>query len=138
VIAGGNVLENLKWLLVILALVAALGYLLMGVGVTTVPEKPLNDTSSDNDAPPGFDWIMFGGYLAGGLLILLKKRWLLITGAVLNAIPIIGFYAMWASRTDVMLSAPGLMTKIPQILLEIGLIYWLVKSRAVKTSAAAT
>ena len=131
-------MENIKWVLVILALVAVLGYLLMGVGVITVPDNPLNDTSSDNDAPPGFDWIMFGGYLAGGLLILLKKRWLLITGAVLNAIPIIGFYAMRASRTDVMLSAPGLMTKIPQILLEIGLIYWLVKSKPAAKTAPAT
>ena len=131
-------MENIKWVLVILELVAVLGYLLMGVGVITVPDNPLNDTSSDNDAPPGFDWIMFGGYLAGGLLILLKKRWLLITGAVLNAIPIIGFYAMRASRTDVMLSAPGLMTKIPQILLEIGLIYWLVKSKPAAKTAPAT
>jgi hypothetical protein len=130
-------LKNVIWICLILALVAALGYFLMGVGAITVPDKPLNDTSSDNDAPPGFDWIMFGGYVIGGLLILLKKRWLLITGAVLNAIPIIGFYAMWASRTDVLFSAPGLLTKIPQILLEIGLIYWLVKSKpAAKTITA--
>jgi hypothetical protein len=129
VIEGREVVENLRWVLAILALVAALGYLLMGVGVITVPEKPLNDTSADTDAPPGFDWIMSGAYVVGGLLILTRKRWLLITGAVLNAIPIIGFYAMWASRTDVMFSAPGLLTKIPQILLEIGLIYWLVKSK---------
>jgi hypothetical protein len=126
--------ENLKWVLVILALVAALGYLLMGVGVITVPENPLDDI----DAPPGFDWIMFGGYLVGGLLILLKKRWLLITGAVLNAIPIIGFYAIWAGRSDVLFSAPGLMTKIPQILLEIGLIYWLVKSEPAAKPVPAT
>jgi hypothetical protein len=136
-IAGGYV-ENFKWVLVILALVAALGYLLMGVGVITVPDKPLNDTSADNDAPPGFDWIMFGAYVAGGLLILFKKRWLFITGAVLNAIPIIGFYAIWASRTDVMFSAPGLLTKIPQILLEIGLIYWLVKSKPAAKQVQAT
>jgi hypothetical protein len=125
-IAGGYAVENLKWALVILALIAALGYLLMGVGAITVPEKPI-DGGSDIKAPPGFAWIMFGFYLVGGLLILLKKRWLLIIGAVLNAIPIIGFYAMWAGRTDVIFSVPGLLTKIPQILLEIVLIYWLVK-----------
>jgi hypothetical protein len=131
VIERGWALLKLKWALVILALIAALGYFLMGVGVINVPDQPLKDASSDMDAPPGFDWIMFGGYVIGGLLILLKKRWMLITGAVLNAIPIIGFYAMWASRTDVMFSAPGLMTKIPQILLEIGLIYWLVKTKPI-------
>jgi len=121
----------MRWVLIVLALVVALGYFLMGVGAITVPEPPQGGADSGRNAPPGFAWIMFGGYLSGGLLILTKKRWLLITGAVLNAIPIIGFYAMWAGRTDVLFSAPGLLTKIPQILLEIVLIYWLVKSKPV-------
>jgi len=70
-------------------------------------------------------------------LILLKKRWIWVTGAIINAIPIIGFYAMWTSRSDVMFSGPGLMTKIPQILLEAALIYLLIKTKPVKTGAIA-
>jgi hypothetical protein len=120
-----------------MALVAALGYFLMGIGVIHVPDQPLNDTSSGRGAPPGFDWIMFGCYVIGSLLILLRNRRLWIAGAVLNAIPIVGFYAMWASRTDVMFSAPGLLTKIPQILLEAALIYLIVKSRPEKSAVTA-
>lgn len=119
----------------ILALAAAAGYLLMEVGVMHVGLTATDTTGPE--APPGFDWIMFAGYLVGGLLILLKKRWLWITGAIINAVSIIGFYAMWAGRTDVLFSGPGLITKIAQILLEAGLIYLLVKTKPVKNEVKA-
>lgn len=55
-----------------------------------------------------------------------KRRWLWIIGAILNFIPIVVFYAAYAGRPEIMLSAPGLFTKIAQVLLEIGLIYLIV------------
>jgi hypothetical protein len=112
-----------------LALVAALGYLLMGVGVISP-----GDTGTGGGLP-GFAWIMLGGYIVGGLLIFLQKRWLWITGVVINGIVVAGFIVMYIGKPSVMFSAPGLMTKIPQILLEAGLIYLL--TRAKKAAAAA-
>jgi hypothetical protein len=132
VIEGGSVVEKLKWALIILALVAALGYFLMGAGVIHAANLTLKN------APPGFTWIAGVFYLIAGLLILLKKRWIYTTFAVINILVIAVFIFMWAGRTDVMFSAPGLMTKIPQILLEIGLIYWLVKSKPAAKPVPAT
>ena len=121
-----TLMKNLMYFCLGLALVAALGYFLMGISV--IHPGNLNGEG----APLGFDWIATGGYVVGGALILLKKRNLWITGAVINAIVIVGFYAMYHNQSDVMLSAPGLITKIPQILLEIGLISLILQSRRVR------
>jgi|WetSurMetagenome_2_1015567.scaffolds.fasta_scaffold12032_4 hypothetical protein len=114
-------MEKLKLALIILAVIAALGYLLMGAGIIHASDLTLED------APPGFTWIAGGFYVIAGLLLLLKRRQTYITFAVANFLVIAVFIIMWAGRTDVLFSLPGLMTKIPQILIEIGLIYWLVK-----------
>jgi hypothetical protein len=115
-----------------LAVIAALGYILMGAGVIQAADLTLDD------APPGFTWIAGAFYVIAGLLLFWKKRWIAITLAVINIIPIAVFYIMWAGRTDVMFSAPGLITKIAQILLEIGLIYMVVKLKPGTSAAAAT
>ena len=112
----------------ILVLVAALGYGLMGIGVISP-----GDTGNGN-APPAFEWIMLVGYIVGGLLIFLRKRWLWITGACINAAVILGFIIMYAGKPSVMFSAPGLITKIPQILLEVGLIYLIFRYRKPATA----
>jgi len=104
----------------VLALISALAYVLLIVGVFKV-----GDMMPDEGVPVYF-YIVPAGYVIGGLLILLKKRWLWIIGAVVNAIPIVVFYAAYAGRPDIMLSAAGLITKIAQVLLEIGLIYLIV------------
>jgi hypothetical protein len=106
-----------------MALISALIYVLLGIGVMHA-----GDLTSD-DGIPSFFYIIPAGYIIGGLLILLKKRWLWITGAVINAFTIVVFYTAYAARPDIMLSAPGLITKIAQILMEIGLIYLIVKSK---------
>jgi hypothetical protein len=106
-----------------MALISALIYVLLGIGVMHA-----GDLTSD-DGIPAFFYIIPGGYIIGGLLILLKKRWLWITGAVINAFTIVMFYTAYAARPDILLSAPGLITKIAQVLLEIGLIYLIVKSK---------
>jgi hypothetical protein len=103
-----------------LALISALAYVLLILGIFKV-----GDMMPDEGVPAYF-YIVPAGYAIGGLLILLKKRWLWIIGAILNAIPIVVFYAAYAGRPDIMLSAAGLITKIAQILLEIGLLYLIV------------
>jgi hypothetical protein len=104
----------------VLAMISALAYVLLILGIFKV------EVMMPEEEIPAYFYIVPAGYVIGGLLILLKKRWLWIIGAITNAIPIIVFYAAYAARPDVMLSAAGLITKTSQILLEIGLIYLIV------------
>jgi hypothetical protein len=122
----GQLMKRLMFVCLILAFIAALGYFLMGIGA-------ISPGDTGTSAPSGFDWIMLTGYIVGGILIFFKKRWLWILGACLNAAVIIGFIAMYAGKPSVMFSAPGLITKIPQILLEAGLVYLIIKCK--KTAA---
>ena len=112
----------------VLAVVAVIAYILMGIGVI----QPGNlDTE---EGMPSFYYIIPAGYLVIGILCLLKRRGLWIILAVINAFTILVFYAMYAAQPDVMLSAPGLITKIAQILLEICLIYLIVTFKREKTA----
>ena len=113
----------------ILALVSALGYILMITGVI----EP-GDLLEEGEETPSALWIIPAGYILGGILIFLKKRWLWITGAIINGFAIIVFYTSYSGQPDVMWSAPGLITKITQILLEIGLIYLLVTAYKTRTA----
>ena len=106
--------------LLTLALLAALVYFLMGAGV---PQP--GDLQAD-DAPPGIAYFAGACYVVGGLLILTRKRWLWVIGAVINALVIVMFITAHAARPGVLFSVPGLATKVAQILLEIGLIYLIV------------
>lgn len=108
------------WTAVGLALFTALSYLLMqfnilGVGDLTVGEKPEN-----------IIYVAAGCYLLGGLLILLRNRWLLLFGAFINAMVILFFFNLYKDRPAVMFSPGGLVSKIAQILLEVALIYVIV------------
>jgi hypothetical protein len=103
-----------------LALTSALVYVFLILGIFKI------GLMTPEGGVPTFFYIVPAAYAIGDLLIFLKKRWLWITGAVLNAIPIVVFYAAYAERPDIMLSAPGLISKIAQVLLEIGLIYLIV------------
>ena len=109
--------------LLVVALIAAIVYFLMGAGIL----HPGNLQSEG--AASSIVYVIGAFYVVGGLLILAKKRWLWIVGAILNALVIIIFYAMYSNRPDVLLSVPGLVTKIAQILLEIGLVYLIAKYR---------
>jgi hypothetical protein len=101
---------------VALSLIAAMVYFLMGANVITVP-----GINSDN-APAGIVYAAGGGYVLGALLILLRKRWLWVTGLVINTLVVVVFYSMYNQNPDIMFSLAGLGTKIAQILLEVGLI----------------
>ena len=115
-----------KWIMVFclaMALISASVYALLASGVVEVGDM------SPEGGVPAFFYIIPASYVIGGILIFLKKRGLWIVGAVLNVIPIVVFYAAYAGRPDVMLSAPGLVSKVAQILLEIGLIYLIVMAK---------
>jgi len=122
-------MKRIMLLCLLLASISALIYVLLGIGVMHA------GALTSDDGIPAFFYIIPAGYIIGGVLILLKKRWLWITGAVINAFTIVMFYTAYAARPDIMLSAPGLITKIAQILMEIGLIYLIVKSKPKESTA---
>jgi hypothetical protein len=101
----------------VLALFTAVVYFLLAAGIISVP------TLNSSDAPRVIVYFAGGCYALGGLLILAKKRGLLIFGLVMNTIVIAIFFTMYRHKSEVIFSFPGLATKIPQILLETGLIY---------------
>jgi len=105
----------------VLALISALTYVLLILGILKAGEM-----MTPEGGVPAYFYIVPAGYVIGGFIILLKKRWLWIIGAILNAIPIVVFYAAYAGRPDIMLSAAGLIAKASQVLLEIGLICLIV------------
>ena len=108
---------RLMWTAVGLAALTALSYILMelnllGVGDLVASEKPV-----------GIVYFAAGCYLLGGLLILLRNRWLLLFGAFINLMVVLFFFNMYQDRPAVMLSPGGLISKIAQILLEVALVY---------------
>jgi hypothetical protein len=111
---------RVMWLSIALAIFTALTYLLMiwnvlGVGDLQMDEKPA-----------GIIYFAAGCYLVGGLLILLRNRWLLLFGAFINAMVVLFFFNLYQNRPAVIFSPGGLISKILQIVLEITLIYVIV------------
>jgi len=105
---------------VALALLTALSYVLiqfnlLGVGDLQVDEKPA-----------GIIYVAAGCYLVGGLLILLRNRWLLLFGVFMNSMVLLFFFSMYQNRPAVMFSPGGLVSKIAQILLEFTLFYVII------------
>jgi hypothetical protein len=105
------------WLAVILALSTALSYALMAFNVLGVGDLQMDEK------PAGIIFVAAGCYLLGGLLILLRNRWLLLFGTFINAMVIRFFFNLYQDRPAVMFSPGGLVSKIAQILLEVALIY---------------
>jgi hypothetical protein len=108
---------RIVWLALGLAVIAAIGYLLIGSGALGVGDL------QTEEGPPVIIYISAGSYLLGGLLILLRWRWLWVVGAVLNALVMLVFFNFYLDRPAVMFSPGGLATKIAQLLLEACLIY---------------
>lgn len=108
------------WLAVALALIAAFSYLLIQLGLLAVGDlKPTEE-------PAGIVYVVAGGYLLEGLLILARRRWLWIVGAVINALVILFFVVAYLHRPTVMFSPGGLTTKAAQLLLEVSLLSLIV------------
>src|SRR4030042_1734054 len=112
--------RNIMLVCMMLAFIAALIYILMARGIMHAGDLV------GGEGLPAYFYIVPGGYVLGGLLILLKKRWLWITGAVINGFGVTMFYIAYANQVGIMFSAAGLITKVTQIIMEIGLIYLIV------------
>jgi hypothetical protein len=108
-----------------MALVAAIAYVLMGMGII----HPGNLT---DEAMPSIFYVIPAAYVIMGILIVSRWRWIKVASAAVVVLTILVFYAKYAGQPDVMWSAPGLITKIAQVLMLAGLIYLIVKSRPVK------
>lgn len=108
------------WLAVALALIAALSYVLIDLHVLAV-----GDLGAD-EMPSGIVYAAAGSYFLGGLLILLRRRWLWLIGAIINALVMLIFVSAYLQRPAVMFSPGGLASKAAQLLLEAGLITLIV------------
>lgn len=105
---------------VVLALIAGIAYFLIDLDVLAVGNL------QPSEEPGGIIYVAAACYLIGGLLILARRRWLWIIGAVMNALVILFFFQMYQNRPEVLTSPGGLITKIVQILLEVTLIFLIV------------
>ncbi len=112
------------WIAVALALLAALAYVLIAQHVLGVGDF------SQSEGPAGIVYTAAGCYLVGGLLILARRRWLWVIGALINAAVMLFFFRMYQDRPGIMLSPGGLATKIAQLLLEAALLYLIFTYRA--------
>ena len=121
-------MKRIMFACLILALVAALGYFLLGAGLIQAGNL------GAEDAPPGIVWVAGVCYIGGGAGIFLKRRGLWILGLAVNALVIAVFYYRYAGNPGVMTSAPGLITKIAQLLLEVGLFYLVLKFKKPATA----
>ncbi len=113
-----NKIQNpVIWIAVALALLAALAYVLIAQHVLGIGDF------SQSEGPAGIVYAAAGCYLVGGLLILARRRWLWVIGALINAAVMLFFFRMYQDRPGVMFSPGGLTTKIAQLLLEAALLY---------------
>ncbi len=103
-----------------LALLAAVAYVLINAGVLAVGDVPHEEGSI------AIAYVAAGCYLLGGLLILLRLRWLWIFGLVMNTLVLLFFCQMYQNRPVVIFSPGGLATKIAQLLLEVSPIYLII------------
>src|SRR5919206_4041765 len=93
------------WLAIALAAIAALSYVLIGLHVLAV-----GDLQTD-ERPATIIYVAAGCYLLGGLLIVLRRRWLWIAGAASNAMVMLFFFSAYLERPAVLFSPGGLGTK---------------------------
>jgi hypothetical protein len=107
-------------IVLLLALTTALSYVMIGLNVL-----PVGDLLP-SEAPAAITYVCAGSYLLGGLLILLRLRWIWIVGAVINTLVMLIFFAAYAGRPSVIFSPGGLVTKAAELLLEAGLIYMII------------
>lgn len=77
------------WLAVVLALIAAVAYVMIAMGILGV-----GDLNVGQDAGT-IVYVAAGSYLLGGLLILVHRRWLWIVGVLINALVVLFFFNMY-------------------------------------------
>lgn len=108
---------RVMWIAVGLAIFTAFAYVLIAFNILGVGDLQMDEK------PATIIYVAAGCYLLGGLLILLRNRWLLIFGIGINALVILFFFNLYKERPAVMFSPGGLVSKIAQILLEVALLY---------------
>ena len=108
---------RVMWAAVTLAMLTAIAYVLIAFNILRVGDLQMDEK------PAGIIYFAAGCYLLGGLLILVRRRWLWIFGAGINAMVILFFFNMYQERPAVILSPGGLVSKVAQILLEVALLY---------------
>ena len=106
-----------------LAFTAATMYVLVGTNVVSIP------TLGADQAPVAIWFLAAGGYFAGGLLILLRRRWLWIGGLVANTLVMSIFFLAYRQQPEMLLCTAGLVTKAAQAILGAGLIYLVAAGR---------
>lgn len=111
---------RVTWLAAALAFISALAYLMIAWGTLGVGDLQLEQDGGV------IIFVAAGCYLLGSLLILLRRRWLWIVGAVINALVILFFFNLYQDQLSVIFSPGGTVTKITQLLLEATLIYLIV------------
>ena len=77
------------WFAVALALITAIAYILIALGILDVGDLQV---AQDGGA---IVYVAAGCYLLGGLLVLLRKRWLWIVGLVINSLVILFFFYIY-------------------------------------------
>ena len=112
--------QRVMWMAVAMELLAAVSYVLIGLDVLGVGDLV------DEEAPAAITYVAAGSYLIGGLLILLRRRWLWILGAVINFLVMFTFFRAYQDRPEVLYSPGGVATKAGQLLLEFTLIYLII------------
>jgi hypothetical protein len=103
------------WTAFALAFLAAFSYILMELNLLGA-----GDLEAD-EKPAGIIYVAAGCYTLGGLLVLLRKRGLLVFGAVINAMVMFFFFSAYQNRPAVLFSPGGLVSKTTQLLLEVAL-----------------
>lgn len=110
-------------LAVLCAFLAAGGYGLLAAGVLG---------TGGFQPEPGSEGIVVAaaaGYALGGLLLPLRRRWLWIVGAVINALVMLMFFTAYAGDPSVLLSGGGLATKGVQLPLQAALLVLILRRR---------
>lgn len=110
-------------LAVLFAWLAAGAYVLLAAGVL--------DTGG-YQAEPGSEGIGLAaaaGYALGGLLVLARRRWLWIVGAIVNALVMVMYFGAYAGDASILLSGGGLATKGAQVGLEAALLTLILRRR---------
>jgi hypothetical protein len=108
---------RVMWIAVGLAIFTAFAYVLIAFNILGVGDLHMDEK------PATIIYVAAGCYVLGGLLILLRNRWLLIFGIGINALVILFFFNLYKERSAVMFSPGGVVSKIAQILLEVAFLY---------------
>ena len=112
-----------RWVMgaaVALAWLASLSYLLIQLRLLAVGDL------QTAEVPAPIVLTAAACYLVGGLLILLRRRWLWAVGATVNALVMLFFFSGYLHRPSVLFSPGGLLSKSAQLLLEVALLLLIV------------